>query len=115
MASPSRTDANSPKNPFSVYMQIVFDGQYGLSDGGAPRHNLKSGAADTGRSGRGAGPQDRRRQALQGRGAVLAYSADGAPSPEEGGAEALHDAVLDVDANWNLRSGNANCGVATLL
>ena len=28
------TDANSPKNPFSVYMQIVFDGRYGLSDGG---------------------------------------------------------------------------------
>jgi prepilin-type N-terminal cleavage/methylation domain-containing protein len=37
------TDLNSPKNPYQIYQQIVFDGRYGLSDGGTPRHNLKTG------------------------------------------------------------------------
>jgi hypothetical protein len=108
------TDLNSPKNPFSVYMQITFDGRYGMSDSGVPRHNLKSGAqvpievaAELDRKTDDGKPY---------RGAVQfsPYAANGAPSPEEGGEDAC-TAALDVDADWNLRSGSTNCGVATLL
>jgi hypothetical protein len=108
------TDANSPKNAYSVYLQIAFDGRYGLSDGGVPRHNLKTGAqvpievvaeldrkTDDGRPYRGA---------VQ----FSAYNANGAPNPAEGGGDACTTA-LDTDANWNLRSGSANCGAAVLL
>lgn len=106
-------DENSPKNAYSVYLQIVFDGRYGLSDGGVPRHNLKTGAqvpievvaeldrkTDDGKPYKG-GVQ------------FSTYNANGAPSPTEGGPDACTTA-LDVDANWNLRSGSANCGAATL-
>jgi len=36
------TDANNPKNPYSVYIQIIYDGNYGT---GTPpsKHNLKTG------------------------------------------------------------------------
>jgi hypothetical protein len=108
------SDANSPKSPFSVYMQIAFDGRYGLSDGGVPRHNLKSGAqvpievaaeldrkVDDGKPYKG-GVQ------------FSTYSANSGPSPEEGGEEAC-TAALEMDTDWNLRSGSANCGVAALL
>jgi hypothetical protein len=108
------TDANSPKNPFSVYMQIAFDGRYGLSEGGGPRHNLKSGAqmpvevvaeldrkTDDGKPYKG-GVQ------------FSTYSADGGVSPEEGSDDACTPA-LDMETNWNLRGGNANCGVAVLM
>ena len=40
------TDATSPKNPYSVYMQIVYDGVYGngtTSTPQPPRHNVKTG------------------------------------------------------------------------
>lgn len=108
------TDANSPKSPFSVYMQIVFDGQYGLSNGGVPRHNLKSGAqvpvevaAELDRKTDDGKPY---------RGAVQfsTFSANDGPSPEEGSDDAC-TAALDVETNWNVRGGNANCGVAVLL
>jgi hypothetical protein len=107
-------DANSPKNPFSVYMRIGFDGQYGLSDSGAPRHNLKSGAqvpievaAELDRKTDDGKPY---------RGAVQfsGFSANGGPRPEEGSAQGC-TAALDVETDWNLRGGNTNCGVATLL
>jgi len=37
------TDANSPKNPYSIYMQLVYDANY--ADSGTPvnKHNLKTG------------------------------------------------------------------------
>src|SRR5262245_30179232 len=36
------TDLTSPKNPYSIYLEIVFDGVYGLNNEGNPRHNLKT-------------------------------------------------------------------------
>ncbi len=79
-----------------------------------PRHNLKSGAqvpievaAELDRKTDDGKPY---------KGAVQfsTYNANGAPGPEEGGAEGC-TTVVDVDADWNLRGGSANCGVATLL
>ena len=108
------TDVNSPKSPFSVYMQIDFDGRYGVSNSGAPRHNLKSGpqvpvevAAELDRKTDDGKP-------YKGGVQFSTYSANGAASPEEGGAEGC-TTVVDVEADWNLRGGSANCGVATLL
>jgi type II secretory pathway pseudopilin PulG len=108
------TDANSPKNPFSVYVQIVFDGRYGVSDGGVRRHNLKSGpqvpvevAAELDRKTDDGRP-------YKGGVQFSTYSADAGTSPEEGSDDACTP-VLDVEANWNLRSGNTNCGVAVLM
>lgn len=108
------TDANSPKNPFSVYVQIVFDGRYGLSDGGGPRHNLKSGAQVPVEV---AAELDRKTddgKPYKGGVQFSTYNANGGASPEEGSDDACTP-TLEIDANWNLRSGNANCGVAVLM
>jgi len=108
------TDLNSPKNPYEIYQQIVFDGRYGMSDGGIPRHNLKTGGQipvavlleldrkiDDGKPYKGA---------LQ----FSTYQGNSAASPTEGGPMACTTA-LDPDADWNLQDGNPNCGAATLL
>jgi len=108
------TDANSPKNPYTAYIQIAFDGRYGVADGGVPRHNLKTGAqvpievvaeldrkTDDGKPYKGA---------LQ----FSTYNANGAPSPTEGGPTGCTTA-LDANADWNVGSGSTNCGAATVL
>ena len=41
------TDTNNPKNPYSVYIQLVYDGIYGTGTTGTPlaaKHNLKTGS-----------------------------------------------------------------------
>ena len=108
------TDLNSPKNPYEIYQQIVFDGQYGMSNGGIPRHNLKTGGQipvavlleldrkiDDGKPYKGA---------VQ----FSTYQGNSAASPSEGGPTTCTTA-LDPDADWNLQDGNPNCGAATLL
>jgi prepilin-type N-terminal cleavage/methylation domain-containing protein len=107
------TDLNSPKNPYQIYQQIVFDGRYGLSDGGTPRHNLKTGGqipvsvlmeldrkVDDGKPYKGT---------LQ----FSTYQGNSAASPTEGPSGCT--TALDPDADWNLPSGNPNCGAATTL
>jgi prepilin-type N-terminal cleavage/methylation domain-containing protein len=107
-------DMNSPKNPYQIYLQIVFDGRYGMSDGGTLRHNLKTGdqmpvsvLVELDRKVDDAKPY---RGSLQ----FSSYQGNSAASPAEGGAGACTTA-LDPDADWNLQSGNANCGAATLM
>jgi prepilin-type N-terminal cleavage/methylation domain-containing protein len=108
------TDTNSPKNPYQMYMQIVFDGRYGMSEGGTVRHNLKTGSqipvavlieldrkVDDGKPYKGS---------LQ----FSTYQGNGAESPTEGGPTAC-TAAIELDADWNLQGGNSNCGAATLL
>jgi len=108
------TDLSSPKNPYQVYQQIVFDGLYGISGGGVVRHNLKTGGqipvavlleldtkVDDGKPYRGA---------LQ----FSSYQGNSAASPTEGGPSACTTA-LNPDADWNLQGGNPNCGAATML
>lgn len=36
-------DANNPKNPYSTYLQIVYDGAYGIGTASTQKHNLKTG------------------------------------------------------------------------
>ena len=108
------SDTNSPKNPYLIYLQIVFDGRYGMNDGGALRHNLKTGGqipvsvlieldrkVDDGKPYKGG---------LQ----FSTYQGGSAQSPTEGGPTACTTAT-DPDADWNLQGGNSNCGAATLL
>ena len=107
------TDLTSPKNPYSIYLEIVFDGVYGLNNGGNPRHNLKTGGqipvnvlveldrkVDDGKPYKGA---------LQ----FSTYRGNGTVTPTEGSPTACTTA-LNVDAEWNLQGGNMNCGAATL-
>jgi len=107
------TDANSPKNAYQIYLQIVFDGRYGISDGGRLRHNLKTGSqipvnvlqeldrkVDDGKPYKGA---------LQ----FSTYQGNSGSSPTESGATGCTTA-LDPEADWNLQGGNSNCGAATM-
>ena len=108
------SDTNAPKNPYAIYLQIVFDGVYGMNDGGNPRHNLKTGCqmpvnvlmeldrkVDDGKPYKGG---------LQ----FSTYRGNGLVSPSEGGPTACTTA-LDPEADWNLQGGNTNCGAATVL
>jgi len=107
-------DTDTPRNPYSAYLQIVFDGDYGLGGGGVPRHLLKT------------GPQipveviaELDRKTDDGKpytGAVQfsAYAANGAPGPAEGPPSGC-TTMLSTAAEWNLSSGSTNCGAATHL
>ena len=37
------TDQNSPKNPYSAYLQLIYDGNYGATPPSTVKHNLKTG------------------------------------------------------------------------
>jgi len=107
-------DANAPKNAFSSYLQIAFDGRYGISDGGTPRHNLKTGAQVPVEV---VAELDRKTDdGLPYAGTVQfsSFSANGAPSPTEGGAGSCTSGLAAGSA-WNLQSGSTNCGAASLM
>ena len=105
-------DANSPKNPYQIYLQIVFDGRYGLNDNSVPRHNLKIGCQM---------PValmielDRKvddNKPYKGGLLFSGYRGNSPDGPSEGGAGCT--TAVDPGAEWNLASGNTNCGGATL-
>jgi len=108
------TDKNSPKNAYQIYLQIAFDGRYGMNDGGTVRHNLKTGGqipvnvineldrkVDDGKPYKGA---------FQ----FSTYQGNSAESPTEGGAGTCTNAI-DLESDWNVQGGNTNCGAATLM
>jgi prepilin-type N-terminal cleavage/methylation domain-containing protein len=107
------SDQNTAKNPYSAYMQIAFDGVYGVGGASMPRHTLKT------------GPQvpvevlaELDRKTDDGRpyhGAVQfsPFAADGAPAPGEEGAQCTTAAT--PDGAWNVAAGSTNCGAALLL
>jgi type II secretory pathway pseudopilin PulG len=108
------TQANTPRNAYSAFIGVAFDGQYGVSGGGAPRHNLKSGpmipvevVAELDRKIDDGKP-------YSGEVMFSAFAASGAPQPAEGSASACTTA-LAPGADWNLRGGSTNCGVAVAL
>jgi len=37
-------DTNNPKNPYSVYIQLIYDNVYGVTAGKPNKHNLKTGS-----------------------------------------------------------------------
>jgi type II secretory pathway pseudopilin PulG len=104
---------NTPRNAYSAYMHLAFDGIYGIGGGSSPRHNLKT------------GPQipvevlaELDRKTDDGKpyaGAVQfsPYAANGSQQPGEGGAQCTTSATND--AAWNIAGGSSNCGAALLL
>lgn len=105
---------NTPTNPYSALAQLAFDGRYGVADGGAPHHNLKTGPqvpvevlAELDRKTDDGKPYD---GALQ----FSTFTANGTPGPQEGSVTACTTAV-DAAAPWNLAAGSTNCGAALLL
>jgi hypothetical protein len=105
------TDANAIKNAYSVYLQIAFDGAYGMNGASNLRHNLKTGAqipvtvlaeldlkVDDGKPYKGA---------VQ----FSPYKGSATIAPLEGGPTACTSAI-DIDADWNIQSDSANCGAA---
>lgn len=106
-------DDNSPKNPYGVYVQLVFDSNYGSPSNGVARHNIKTGnqipvsvlaevdhKIDDGRPHAGS---------FQ----FSAYSAPGGVAPPQAGATSCIGAD-GADAIWNATGGLTNCGAATL-
>jgi type II secretory pathway pseudopilin PulG len=108
------TDVNAPKNPYSTFLQIAFDGEYGISGASVVRHNLKTGAQVPVEV---AAELDRKiddGKPYLGQFQFSRFAANGAPQPLEGTAAGCTTS-LAPDADWNLRGGSRNCGAATLL
>jgi Tfp pilus assembly protein PilE len=115
VAGSTTADAqNTPVNPYSALAQLAFDGRYGVADGGALHHNLKTGPqvpvevlAELDRKTDDGKPYD---GALQ----FSTFAANGAPTPQEGASTACTTAT-EAAAPWNIAAGNTNCGAALLL
>jgi prepilin-type N-terminal cleavage/methylation domain-containing protein len=99
------TDVNSPKNPYSVYMELGYDNNYGT---GTPpnKHNVKTGGqipveilAEVDRKVDDGNPYSGSFQ-------FSIYSPAGSTAPS---------VVSCVSGtNWNIMSGDTNCGAASL-
>lgn len=108
------SNENTPSNVFGAYMHLASDDAWGSSLNNVQRINIKTGnmvpveileqvdsKTDDGRPG-------------SGRFQFSTYAAVGASPAIGGSADACTD--LDtVDAVWEVRSGQGNCGAATLL
>ena len=111
----SPLDAVAPKNPYSVYMQIVYDGVYGTGTTaaqGPKKHNVKTGGqipveiiAEV----------DRKIDDGDPRAGAFQFSSY---APAAGGftAPVIGNCVLaTLGGGWKLLAGETNCGGASLL
>ncbi|MEK6210703.1 MAG: prepilin-type N-terminal cleavage/methylation domain-containing protein [Pseudomonadota bacterium] len=109
----------SPVNPYSVYMQVVYDGIYGAGTTAAPsplRHNIKSGSqvpveiiAEMDRKIDDGAPNTGGFQFSR-------YQGNGASAPTDGAAAQPACTNLTTSAGvWNATNGSTNCGGASLL
>jgi len=108
------SDSNAPKNPYAMYLQIAFDGNYGSGANGLARHNLNTGAQipvsvlmeldrkiDDGKPYKGG---------LQ----FSSYSGNAVTAPQEIGANGCTTGT-DAEADWNFLGSSPNCGAALML
>ncbi len=104
------TDATNPKNPYGIYMQLVYDGVYGAGTNSTPKHNLKTGGqipvaivAEV----------DRKiddGNALQGAFQFSVYAGNGtAPVAAD-----CYDAASTPAGTWKATGNATNCGGASL-
>ena len=106
----------SPVNPYGVYMQVVFDGVYGIASGGATRHNIKTGSqvpvdiiTEMDRKIDDGAPYTGGFQ-------FSVYQGNGAAAPTEGSATTpACTSGNTIAATWNATNGSTNCGGASLL
>ena len=105
----------TPVNPYAVRQQVVFDGVYGITSGGAARHNLKTGAqipvdiiAEVDRKIDDGAPYTGGFQ-------FSAYQGNAAAAPTEGAAATpACTSGATPAATWNSINGSTNCGGASL-
>lgn len=110
--------ATSPLNRYGVYLQIIYDGLYGIGTAATPappRHNIKSGSqipvdiitevdrkVDDGLPNAGGFQFSR-------------YQGNGAAAPTDAGsAPPACTSAATLDANWNATNGSTNCGAANV-
>jgi prepilin-type N-terminal cleavage/methylation domain-containing protein len=106
----------SPVNPYGVYMQVVFDGAYGIASGGATRHNIKTGSqvpvdiiAEMDRKIDDGAPYTGGFQ-------FSVYQGNGAAAPTESSPTTpACTSTNTIAAVWNATNGSTNCGGASLL
>ena len=107
---------STPVNPYNVYMRVIYDGSYGISGGGAPRHNIKTGAqvpveilSEVDRKIDDGAPYTGGFQ-------FSAYPGNAAAAPTEGAAATpACTSALAANGVWNSTNGSTNCGGASLL
>jgi prepilin-type N-terminal cleavage/methylation domain-containing protein len=109
-ASPS--DTNTPKNPYSSYLEIIYDGTYGLSSTSPLKHNLKTGAqipveiiAEVDRKVDDGNP-------LTGAFQFSTYNGGTGTAPATNPNGCLTSS--SASALWDIAGGNTNCGAASL-
>jgi prepilin-type N-terminal cleavage/methylation domain-containing protein len=98
---------NTPVNPYSVYIQLVYDDVYGLAGSTPPqKHNLKTGGqvpveiiAEVDRKIDDGKP-------LTGAFQFSAYAPSGGTPPDE--------TICLTGGNWNIQLADNNCGAASL-
>jgi len=113
MASSSTSqpiDTNNPKNPYSVYIQLIYDNVYGVTAGKPSKHNLKTGS----------------QVPVEIMAEVDRKIDDGLPDaggfqyttyvPPPGTALTPSDCVITTATpmTWNIAQGSTNCGGASL-
>jgi prepilin-type N-terminal cleavage/methylation domain-containing protein len=108
----------SPMSRYGVYLQIIYDGLYGVGTAATPappRHNIKSGSqipvdilaevdrkVDDGLPNAGGFQFSR-------------YQGNGAAAPTDAGsAPPACTSAAAFDANWNATNGSTNCGAANI-
>ena len=110
-------DTNSPKNPYSVYLSLIYDNTWGIASN-PNKHNLKSGSqipveiiAEV----------DRKIDDGQPNGGSFQFSpyvpgSGTAPSVTNCTLTSAGVAVTTAAANdvWNIKNGETNCGAASL-
>jgi prepilin-type N-terminal cleavage/methylation domain-containing protein len=117
-AATARTDANTPKNPYNIFLEIIYDNTYADTAGPPPnKHNLKTGAQvpveiisevdrkiDDGNGLRGAF----RYSQYQGNAPAAPPAPAAAHTPGSG------QCVSSVTGGWFIPEGEVNCGGASL-
>lgn len=108
----TESDTTTPRNPYNIRLQLIYDGVYGISSGGATRHNLKTGGqipieiiAEVDRK-----IDDDR--PYTGAFQFSAYAGNGAAPTENGSASCTSGNT--ATATWNATNGNTNCGGASI-
>ena len=110
----AESTATTPSNPYGVRMQLIYDGIYGISSGGAARHNLKTGPqipvdiiAEVDRKIDDGNPYTGSFQ--------FSVYAGGGTAPTEGAAASPNcTSALAANATWNAINGSNNCGGVSL-
>jgi len=112
------TDATSPKNPYSVYMQIVYDGVYGIGTTGTPqpaKHNVKTGGQISVEI---IAEVDRKIDDGKPASGAFQFSAYVPTAsftvPPIGTATTGCTDSATAPTKWNIGSGETNCGAASL-